>query len=57
MDEKKFVTWEMFKKYHEFLVGYINEQDESILEDEVICSKCGSIINDDVCENCNNIYK
>lgn len=36
MDEKKFVTWDAFKKYHEHLVGYINEQDESILEDETI---------------------
>ena len=27
MDEKKIVTWEMFKKYHEQLVGAINEGD------------------------------
>jgi hypothetical protein len=33
MDEKKIVTWEMFKKYHEHLVGVIDEGDGAILED------------------------
>ena len=33
MDEKKFVTWEMFKKYHENLVGNIEEQDGLVLDD------------------------
>ena len=27
MDEKKIVTWEMFKKYHEHLVGHIDDGD------------------------------
>lgn len=35
MDEKKIVTWEMFKKYHEQLVGYIGEQDGLVLDDEL----------------------
>lgn len=33
MDEKKLVTWEMFKKYHENLMGHIEEQDDLALED------------------------
>ena len=35
MDEKKIVTWEMFKKYHEQLVGHIEDADDLILEDEL----------------------
>lgn len=27
MDEKKIVTWEAFKKYHEHLVGLIEDGD------------------------------
>lgn len=27
MDEKKIVTWETFKKYHEHLVGTIEDGD------------------------------
>lgn len=37
MNEKKLVTWEMFKKYHEHLVGYIGENDGLILDDEDTC--------------------
>lgn len=33
MDEKKIVTWEMFKKYHEHLVGVIDEGDGATIED------------------------
>lgn len=33
MDEKKIVTLEMFKKYHENLMGYIENGDGLILED------------------------
>lgn len=36
MDEKKIVTWEMFKKYHEQLMGTIDEGDGLILEDLVV---------------------
>lgn len=35
MDEKKIVTWEMFKKYHEQLMGTIDKGDSLILEDLV----------------------
>lgn len=35
MDEKKIVTWEMFKKYHEQLVGYIEDGDGIVIEDLV----------------------
>ena len=34
MDEKKIVTWEMFKKYHEQLVGNIEDDYGLVLEDE-----------------------
>ena len=35
MNEKKIVTFEMFKKYHEHLMGVIEEGDENDLaEDE-----------------------
>ena len=30
MDEKKFITWEAFKKYHEHLVGYIEDADGAL---------------------------
>ena len=35
MDEKRIVTWEAFKKYHEHLVGSIhgNEGDELVARD------------------------
>ena len=32
MNEKKLVTWEAFEKYHEHLVGYIEDGD-GILND------------------------
>lgn len=34
MDEKKIVTWEAFKKYHEHLVGSIEDDDDLTLDDE-----------------------
>ena len=33
MDEKKFVTFEMFEKYHERLMNYIENGDGITLED------------------------
>lgn len=36
MDEKKIVTFEMFKKYHEQLMGYIEDGDGLVLDDEDI---------------------
>ena len=35
MDEKKIVTWDMFKKWHEQLVGYIEDGD-GILNDLLV---------------------
>lgn len=34
MGEKKIVTWEMFKKYHELLVGEIADGDGITLDDD-----------------------
>ena len=36
MDEKKIVTLEAFKKYHEHLMGYIEDGDGLTLEDLVV---------------------
>lgn len=35
MNEKKIVTWEMFKKYHEMLVGEIKDGDGLELDVEL----------------------
>ena len=35
MDEKKIVTWDMFKKYHEQLVEYIEDAD-GVLNDLLV---------------------
>ena len=35
MDKKKIVTWDMFKKWHEQLVGYIEDAD-GILNDLLV---------------------
>ena len=50
----KFVTYEVFKKYHEFLMGYIKCHDEVILGEEVFCPECGELIIGDECEKCKN---
>lgn len=39
MDEKKIVTFEMFKKYHEQLMGYIEDGDGLVLDDETVISE------------------
>ena len=36
MDEKKIVTLEMFKKYHEHLMNYIENGDGINLEDIIL---------------------
>ena len=54
MDEKKFVTWEMFEKYHEQLMAYIGMHDDLILEGKTTCPKCGETITSDKCEHCNH---
>lgn len=53
MEEKKFVTLEMFEKYHENLMNYIGMHDDLMLEGKTTCPKCGAIIASDKCENCN----
>ena len=52
MDEKKFVTLEMFEKYHENLMNYIGMHDDLMLDGETTCPKCGAIITSDKCEHC-----
>ena len=54
MDEKKFVTMEMFEKYHENLMNYIGMHDDLMLSGETTCPKCGAIITSDKCEFCAN---
>lgn len=52
MDEKKFVTMEMFEQYHKKLMEYIGIHDDLILNGEAICPKCGATIKSDKCEHC-----
>lgn len=53
MEEKKFVTLEMFEKYHENLMNYISMHDDLILNGETTCPKCGATITSDKCKHCN----
>lgn len=50
MDEKKFVTLEMFEKYHEQLMKHITGSDGSTQEES--CPECGTTIKSDKCEKC-----
>ena len=52
MDEKKFVTLEMFERYHKKLTEYIEMHDDLMLDGFTICHKCGKTITSDKCENC-----
>lgn len=52
MDEKKFVTIEMFEEYHKRLMEYISMHDDLILNGETTCHKCGATITSDKCEHC-----
>ena len=52
MDEKKFVTLEMFEEYDRLLKEYIGMHDDLILEGKTTCPKCGATITSDKCENC-----
>ena len=52
MDEKKYVTWEMFEEYHKKLIDFIGMHDDLMLKGETTCPKCGAIIGTDKCENC-----
>ena len=53
MDENKYVTYEMFEKYHENLMNYIGMHDDLMLNGETTCPKCGATITSDKCEYCN----
>lgn len=55
MNEKKFVTFEMFEKYHEQLMTYIGMHDDLMLNGETTCPKCGATITSDKCENCGGV--
>ena len=52
MNEKKFVTMEMFEQYHKKLMSYIGIHDDLMLEGETTCPKCGATITSDKCEHC-----
>lgn len=52
MDENKYVTLEMFEKYHQHLMEYIGMHDDLILTGETTCHKCGAVITSDQCEHC-----
>ena len=52
MDEKKFVTWEMFEEYHKKLIEYIGMHYDLMLNGETTCPKCGATITSDKCEYC-----
>lgn len=52
MDEKKFVTLEMFERYHKQLMDYIGMHDNLILNGETTCPKCGATITSDKCKYC-----
>ena len=54
MDEKNFVTIEMFEQYHRKLMEYIGMHDDLILNGETTCPKCGEIITSDKCDRCEN---
>ena len=54
MDEKKFVTLEMFEKYHEQLMDYIGMHDDLVLNGETTCPKCGTVISGEKCKKCAN---
>ena len=52
MDEKKYVTLEMFEKYHKNLMTYICMHDDLMLNGVTICHKCGELIMSGKCEHC-----
>jgi predicted RNA-binding Zn-ribbon protein involved in translation (DUF1610 family) len=51
-NETKYVTYEMFEKYHENLMTYISMHDDLMLNGVTICPKCGELITSDKCEKC-----
>jgi len=57
MGERKMVTLEMFEKYHEQLMDYIEMHDDLILNGETTCPKCGATITSDKCEHCKGVIE
>ena len=53
MDEKKYITYEMFAQYHKKLMEYIGIHDDLMLDGFTVCPKCGAIMTSDKCEECN----
>ena len=54
MNEKKFVTLEMFEQYDKKLKEYILMHDELTMKGETTCPKCGATIKSYKCEHCAN---
>lgn len=54
MNEEKYVTYEMFEKYHKKLMEYIGIHDDLMLNGETTCPKCGEIMTSDKCKKCSN---
>ena len=54
MEEKKFVTYEAFERYHKRLIEHIGMHDDLILNGETVCPKCGAVITSDKCDECAN---
>ena len=52
MDEKKYVTLEMFEQYHKKLMEYTGMHDDLILNGETTCPKCGDTMKNDKCDKC-----
>lgn len=52
MRNHKYVTIEMFEKYHKKLMEYIGMHDDLMIEGKTTCPKCGATITSDKCENC-----
>jgi recombinational DNA repair protein RecR len=53
----KYVSLEMFEKWHQQLMDYIGIHDDLMLDGETICPKCGEIMTTDKCENCKSPKK
>lgn len=53
MDENKYVTIEMFEKYHQMLMDYIGIHDNLVLHGYAFCPKCGEVLSGFKCNKCN----
>ena len=55
--DKTLVTMEMFEKYHELLVQYIDARDSLILEGKATCPNCREELTSFKCENCGRNFE